>query len=415
MKRTRLPAIGQRMIKSAVTVLICMILYDLLDAGTVPFQASIAAMLCIQPYRAKSREAAFQRVAGILLGAVCGIAVDLLWLEVLAPLGAGSLIQAVVVSLGIVLTLYAAVLFHQSPAASYSCVIYLGIAMQFTTSDEPLRYVGDQLTATFFGLAVGLLVNACHLPRRKRRMTLFLVDLEKLLPNDNGKVTGYSRVVLNNLIEDGCNLSFTTVKTPGSVLESLEGIPLRQPVILMNGTAIYDPVRHVFLTKQEMTHDDAVLMRNLLRELGTDSFQALMSGNSVLMFYQKLTAGEQELYEATSSSPYRSYICHELPDDAEVAYLLVLDESAKVAAVKLELEKRGMAKRFRLYNYDSRDFPGYSYLKIYPKDAKPENMLDALRTETGFSDIQCIGDGLQGEHIVHALKAAYEPPVWKRH
>ncbi len=410
MNRIHFPGVGQRMVKSAVAVGICMLLYALSGADTVPFQASIAALLCIQPYRANSWAAAGQRVAGTLLGAACGMVVYLLWMNVLAPMGAGSAVYALVVSLGIVATLYAAVLFRQRAAAVFSCVIYLCIAMKYTYTgtESPAVYVVNQLAATLLGIAVGMAVNAVHLPQRRERDVLFLANLDRMLPHTTGRLSDYSRVGLNHLLGDGIPLSLITMLTPGSMLEALGDVQLKLPVILMNGAALYDPVRHVFLAKRELPHDDTISLRDTLQGLGTESFQVVMADNAVLMFHGEMTAGEQALYDATCGSPYRNYIRHSLPPDVDVAYLLVLDETEKVAAIRLALEEQGLDGRFRLFSYESIDFPGCAYLKIYHRDASPENMLEPLRAATGFSEITLVGADSRGDRVVHELKRASE-------
>lgn len=72
-----LPKIGMRIVKSAVAVFLCFVIYMIRGRG-VPFYSAIAAVLCMQPYVSNSVRVALNRTVGTFIGGVFGM-LALLW------------------------------------------------------------------------------------------------------------------------------------------------------------------------------------------------------------------------------------------------------------------------------------------------------------------------------------------------
>ena len=96
-----------------------------------------------------------------------------------------------------------------------------------------------------------------------------------------------------------------------------------------------------------------------------------------------------------------------------------------------KMESEGITKKLKVKKYPSDDYPGYSYIKIYNRNAKKENMIEylksQLRIEKGvtFGSIPehydiVVNDGNMNK-VVKCLKKGYEPVSfqilnkWKYH
>ena len=75
-----------------------------------------------------------------------------------------------------------------------------------------------------------------------------------------------------------------------------------------------------------------------------------------------------------------------------------------------------------MLKYKSQDYEGYSYLKIYYKNATKENMIHYLKERTNLSNVVTFGS-IKGRYdivvepgdtnkMVHMLKKLYEPIKW---
>jgi hypothetical protein len=83
------------------------------------------------------------------------------------------------------------------------------------------------------------------------------------------------------------------------------------------------------------------------------------------------------------------------------------------------LDQNGLTSKLKILKYDSKDYLGYSYIKIYNKNATKENMMEYLKTIVGVDKTVTFGS-IKGRYdvivnpgdtnkVVRMLKKIYEP------
>ena len=77
-------------------------------------------------------------------------------------------------------------------------------------------------------------------------MTLYISDMDGTLLNPAGIVSEKSTKILTDLINQGIHFTIATARTPLSALPLLSEIPIKDPMILMNGALCYDPEKKTF-------------------------------------------------------------------------------------------------------------------------------------------------------------------------
>ena len=77
-------------------------------------------------------------------------------------------------------------------------------------------------------------------------MTLYISDMDGTLLNPAGIVSEKSTKILTDLIDQGLHFTIATARTPLSALPLLSEIPVKDPMILMNGALCYDPEKKAF-------------------------------------------------------------------------------------------------------------------------------------------------------------------------
>lgn len=90
---------------------------------------------------------------------------------------------------------------------------------------------------------------------------LYVSDLDGTLLNTSGVVSEFSRKTLNDLIAKGLNFSIATARTAATANGILSGLDIKEPVILMNGMAIYDFNNKCYIKQHNFTcaQRDAIL------------------------------------------------------------------------------------------------------------------------------------------------------------
>ncbi len=81
-RESHLPPIGMRIVKSAVGVFLCFVIYFLRGKDGIPFYSALAVLWCIQPYTKNTVLNALQRTIGTGIGAAYGLLFILLELKV---------------------------------------------------------------------------------------------------------------------------------------------------------------------------------------------------------------------------------------------------------------------------------------------------------------------------------------------
>ena len=151
------PPIGARIIKSSVAVGLCIAVYfirALLPVSSgIPFYGALAALWCMQPYSDTTKNNAFQRSAGTLIGAVYGLIFLLMFRRL------GLVIPELVyisASIFIIPVIYTTVVMNKRTASFFSCVVFLSIALTHSFDENPYIFVLNRVVDTFIGIIISV-------------------------------------------------------------------------------------------------------------------------------------------------------------------------------------------------------------------------------------------------------------------
>ena len=401
-KLRRPPPIGARIMKSAIAVALCMIIFHLrtlLPLGNgIPFYSALAALWCLQPNTATTKNNAGQRSIGTAIGAIFGFlfVIMLRVYDIKTPIVVYLLAAAVVIPV-----IYTAVIMNRKNAAFFSCVVFLSIALTHSFDDNPYLFVLNRVLDTFIGIGVGLFVNTFRLPVKHDTETLFVCGIDSVLIPDDTTASQYSKVELNRLIENGLKFTISTVRTPAEVMSLMDGVQLKLPLIVMDGAAIYDTDKKEYLKTEPLPDDVSAKAEKIISDMGMQCFVNVMYDATLLIFYGELKNDpEKDLYETHKHSPYRNYISkkYRRNDGTErVLYLTVLDKPLKIAELSGMLHNT-LRTGARITISDS-EYEGYQYLKVFSPEASKKKMMNALKSYIKTDKMITIGS-IDGEYDV---------------
>ena len=161
--------IGLRTIKTAVAVIISMIIVDSYGATSSKLIfAMLGAMAAVMPTFRDSIESCLAQIIGVIFGGICGVVLQALPVPQLIATGIGIVL---------VITLYNTLKIRFSP--SLPCFI---VVMVCTTPDiAPIEYALGRIWDTAIGLGIGTLINTLVFPydnSRQIRQTAESLDRE---------------------------------------------------------------------------------------------------------------------------------------------------------------------------------------------------------------------------------------------
>ncbi len=423
-RKIQFPRIGQRILRSVTAVVLCFVVYTIRGHQGIPFYTALAVLQCMQPYQESTWKVARKRTTGTLIGAFWGLVVILLQLELLQGRFQDTMPGYLLISLVTGLVLYSAVILQVKEAAYFSCVVFLSITVNHLGDADPVHFVCDRVLDTMIGVVLALCINSLHLPRKRNNDTLYVSGIDDTILDKKSVLSAYSKIELNRMLQEGLQFTVSTIRTPASVREALEGVKLNIPIIAMDGAVLYDMQENTYLMKYQMSPQEATRMTDFAQKHHIQVFTNTVTDNLLVIYYRILdNEAQQGIYQRRRRSPYRNYVHTDQDVCENVVYLLLIDRTEKMEAFYEELNKQPWIGSYRIEKALSENYPGFTHIKVYHRDATRAHMLENLKALKGLESSVTFGS-IPGKYdvlitdsgkdsMVRQLKKLYKPVGFK--
>ena len=378
-----------RTLKSALGVFLGFVIYYLRGKQGAPFYTALSVIWCMRPYMKDSKQMAFQRTIGTLIGGAYGLIMIMFEKHVFEPT---QFLRYCAIAIMIIPVIHTTILINKKNASYFACVVFLSIVVNHITDENPYLFVINRVLDTLIGIILALLINMVHLPRKYNKETLFVSGMDDTLLSMQQTITPYSQIQLNRMLDEGAKFTVATMRTTATLVENLQGIRIQLPVIAMDGAVLFDMKEKKYVHKFEMDYYEIQELLALLKEKDLHVFKNVIIEDSWMIYYNEFhNDAEASIYQKLRVSPYRNYLKTEVPEGHNLLYLMCIDQSEKISEVFKLLQNSGFDRNYKIISYASTDYPGYSYLKIYHKDATRSNMIKVLADKIAAKDIVTFG------------------------
>lgn len=416
-----IPLVGQRILKTSIAVFLCLMIYYLqgYSGSDMPTEAMITAIICMQPYVRDSGQFALNRLAGTMVGAFWGLAF-LLMLLIFPQMGRSMPLIYARMALGVLVSLYTAVLIGKPDTASLAAIVFLCVVISFPEIEQPLQQAGLRILGVFIGTFVAIGVNVFRLPRDKQRNLVFFLRTTDLAPDRFSQIPTAAMFRLNYLYADGAKICLMSEHAPAFFVMQMQHTKLNVPLIVMDGAALYDAEQNVFVQAETLDPEDTARVTERLRELGISCFVYTIHNNRTCIFHLGETRPpEKTVFDRMRRSPYRHYLEGEVFVPEEVVYIKVIDEAGKLTETEHHLSRVLPKGRLRAVIRPQAGAPGINGLYIYSHTATMEQaekrLMQKLREEDdSLSPVEIRLDrrsrpDLDAMRALHLLTEMYEP------
>ena len=419
--RRGLPHIGQRITKTSIAVFICLIIYYLrgYHGNSMPSEAMITAIICMQPYVRDTRDYALNRLAGTLIGAVWGF-LFLLMLLIFPSMGSNLPLLYARMALGVLICLYTAVLIRKPDTASLAAIVFLCVVVAFPDIENPIQQAFLRILDVSIGTVVAICVNVFRLPREKQKDRVFFVRTKDLVPDRFTPLPAAALFRLNYLYDDGARICLMSEHAPAFFMLQMSATKLNTPLIVMDGVAIYDADENHYLQAETLHPEDTDRLVSRLKQLNISCFVYTIHSDKTCIFHMgEIREPEKTVYERMRRSPYRDYLEGEIFEPEEVVYLKIIDTEQNIHEIEHHIRGSIPKGRLRTVIRPQAGAQGISGLYIYAHTAtmeQAEKRLMAMLREQDDSltpvDIR-LRTTCQSEHdamqVLHTLGNCYEP------
>lgn len=375
-----MPHLGQRIVKTAAAVFLCLLIYMLRDYQGLVTQSTVAAIICIQPYRSNVIRTSINRIIGTLVG----VAWALLFLYAMYFLNAHSISLSMILvyltmAAGIIVTLYTTVVIKKTDAADLAAIVFICIVAAYPNLDAPVTLAIDRIIDTLIGIIVAGFVYSLNLPRKKHPEYLFFIRLQDLAPDRYSHVSPNILVMMNRLLDEGAKICLVSKWAPAFMLSQMGILDIKIPVIVMDGAALYDIPERQYLNIISIPNADVYYLQNIFHGMNQGYCIYAIKDNS-LMIYRRgfMNQAEDQDYEIMKHSPYRNYVDGNYDLNDQVTFIRVVDTDKNIDDLELCIKELIPENRFRIVRRPQPKMKGYSGLYFYHPEATVENMKDIM-------------------------------------
>ena len=420
-RRFRLPRVGQRITKTSVAVLICLVISYLrgFRAGTMSAEAPITAIACMQPYVSTAAEYAASRFIGSGTGFVYGLAL-LILITVFPAIGANSMLLYLLIAAGIGLCLYTAVSIKKPETSGIAAIVFLCFVINFPYVEQPLIRAANQMADILIGTVVAIGVNTFRLPRRKDRNQVFFVDVHDLVPDPRTGLTPAVLFQLNRLCSDGALICLQIRHAPAFYSAQLRAVQLKLPMIVMDGAALYDLGSASYLRSVNISPHDSKRVREKLESLSLSYFvYTIRNGKSYIFHQGEAREEEKPVLAHMAATPYRNCLEGGNFTPEEIVYLKVVvkeDEAKKLIQAIQPLAESGSVRTAIRSQGDAEGICGvYIYNEFATIERAQKQMLEKLQKDIPtFRGVPVHPEcACTGEHdvmeLLRKIRDLYEP------
>ena len=365
------PHIGQRIIKTSLAVLICLLISYLrgYSGAKMSAESMITAIICLQPYVSDTKSFAVSRLAGTLIGAVLGL-LFLLFFAFFPSLVVIMPLLYTLMAVGVLLSLYTCVLLRKPDTASLAAIVFLCIVINFPDIERPLYQAYLRIIDTFIGTLVAVGINLFRLPRRKVPGQVFFLKASDLVADRFSSISSSILFQLNYLYEDGAQICITSEHAPAFFASQMSNTRLNTPMIVMDGAAIYDVNENRYLHVEFLSKMDAKhLIQSLQTRTKSLNIYNIHHNNTFVFHMGEITDAERQIYESLRRSPYRSYLEGENYHLDEIVAVKIVDSDKAILDLHANLHTALSKEKYRMVIRPQAGIPGVSGLYIYSAHA----------------------------------------------
>ena len=337
---------GQRMVKTSAAVTLCLLFYTLIGypAGSIPAEAAITAIICIQPYAHDTRESGLSRLWGTLIGAVWGF-LFLLGMSLSPSLGTRSFLLYPLMGLGTLAALHSAVLLRRPDVSGLAAIVFICVVIAYPEIGDPLRQAFLRILDVLLGTAVAIGINSIHLPRVKRENKVFFLPMHLLTDDRFSQLDAPVLFRLQSLLRDGARICLMSEHAPAFLASKLGAVKGSVPMIVMDGAAIYDPNENEYVATTKL---HPASCRWLMKRLEDQSYfiYTIHRDRNCIYHHGELTELESAVYRRLKRSPYRYYLDDDRFSASDVVYIKLV--TVWEQADRLQRELAPMLEKMKL-------------------------------------------------------------------
>ena len=378
-RRYPFPLIGNRILKTALAVFICLMIHMLRGFHGGVAESCITAIVCMQPYSEDAKKSAISRLVSTTMGGLWGL-VFLSFVMHLPQFLQNMFLIYVLVALGVIIAVYSCVVLNISDSAALCAIVFLCLAVKYPAVDPSLKATLLSILDTVIGVLVALTVNSVRIPTEKQPDHVYFLRLRDLAADRYATIDSRVLIELNRLYDEGARICLETEWAPAFMIGQLQRLHINMPVVVLGGAALYDIRENMYTEVCDLPHEHADYLYDYLNSLELCGCVFALRGNSMLIsFTGEKSQLEEENYRLMKRSTYRNYVDGKYQEEDRILAFRVIVGTTK--AMELEARFNGnlmLAEHFHVVKHARPLHPGQVLFYFFRKDVSIQAMEERM-------------------------------------
>lgn len=357
--------IGKRIIKTAITLFIALLIYiillgidDLINISHdnfmapsnmyTPFFSGIAAVYATHQNKKLSIKQAKVRSIGSVVGGYFGMLIVFLYefviinlLGIHNDLLLSQLIKYLIVSISIMPLITFTVNIKQPDAVFITCLTFLSVTVSQRNGGMPVfQFATNRVLSTLIGVAISLFVNSYLFNLKKcNKNILFVSTLERNFLSDKDELSPFVKYKLNDLNNFEIPFIFATTKSSAAFDYIFKNVNIDNPMVLMNGAAKYHLNTKKYDKVYHIKSSTRYFIDKKIEENNMNAFIYTINENTLHAYHNKLkNYGEIYYYKRHKERNNSGFVRAELPSDLKATLYTIIDNKRNITNLKKTIE-----------------------------------------------------------------------------
>lgn len=228
---------------------------------------------------------------------------------------------------------------------------------------------------------------------------LYVSDLDGTLLNNKQEITLFSKENINKLINEGLNFTIATARTPATVIDIIDGLNVKLPLILMNGVVIYDKNKEEYIDIKEINNKTAFSVLDILDKECKNYLLYTIKNNHMYVYYREfLNEAEIDFYNGRKDKKLKTFVKTEdyrkSIENSKIINIVVMDKEESIEKINNRLEHIGDIKNITVNYYKDIYNPSWFFMEIYSSKASKAKGIEFVSNYLETKNLITFGDNL---------------------
>ncbi|MCH5202623.1 MAG: HAD family hydrolase [Oscillospiraceae bacterium] len=223
--------------------------------------------------------------------------------------------------------------------------------------------------------------------------TLYVTDLDGTLLNSDVKISSRSLEIINSLVENGMHFTFATARSLVSAATVTQGLNLKLPVAVYNGTFIMDKETGEIIHSNFFSDEENSVIQAVIKRYSLNPFvYSFVNGEEKVSYNKNYSnRGKREYIESRKNDRRMTPLDNDKTlFDGKVFYYSIIGREKDLSVFFSEIKSLG---DYRV-TFQQDIYSEYFWCEIMPKNASKAKAVEKLKKLYSFDKIVAFGDAL---------------------